>query len=104
MDSIILTTSPTSSIAFLRQRSVTSGRLGLLAHMRTLMSVTAGILAVVVLLAFGLASVSRESEVAMHTMTDEEFLRTRFTLIGIGTVAFVAELLLLMRLFRRRSS
>jgi len=61
------------------------------------------VLSVVAFLAFGCATVGRDSEVAMHTMTDEGFARARIMFISVGAVASVLDLFLVSRLFRRRT-
>jgi len=61
------------------------------------------VLSVIAFLAFGGATVRRDSEVAMHTMTDADFVRTRIMFISVGVVASVLDLFLVSRLLRRRT-
>lgn len=72
--------------------------------MKPLLILVAVILAIVAFIAFGLATVRRESEVAMHFVSDEEFVRNRIIFFTVGTVAAVLELLVLSRLARRRAT
>jgi len=71
--------------------------------MKLLMILLAVALPVVAFFAFALATVRRESEVAMHIFTDEGFIRARITFITVGVVASALELFVLSRLLRRRS-
>lgn len=72
--------------------------------MKPLLIFVAVVLAVVAFFAFAFATVRRDSEVAMHLFSDEEFARARVTYITVGVVASVAELFVLSRLLRRRTS
>ena len=58
------------------------------------------ILALVATLAFGLATVSGSSEVALHIFTDEDFVRFRTTSILVGALAAALDCFLLVRLYR----
>lgn len=71
-------------------------------RMKALMILAAVVLAGVAFMAFALATVRRESEVAMHVYSDEEFIRARITFIVVGVSASLLDLFLLWRLWRRR--
>ena len=71
--------------------------------MKASMVLAAVVLALVALMAFALATVQRESEVAMHVYTDEDFIRARITFIVVGVGAALLDLLLMRRLWRCRN-
>lgn len=58
------------------------------------------ILSVAAFVAFGCATVRRDSEVATHTMTDQGFTRTRIMFISVGVVASALDLFLVTLLLR----
>ena len=58
------------------------------------------ILSVSAFVAFGCATVRRDSEVAMHTMSDQDFTRTRIMFFSVGVVASALDCFLVTRLFR----
>jgi len=62
------------------------------------------VLSVVAFIAFGCATVRRDSEVAMHLTSDADFIRTRLLFISVGVVASVLDLFLVSRLLRRNGS
>ena len=72
--------------------------------MKALMLLAAMVLAVVALIALAFATVRRESEVAMHLFSDEQFVRARITFIVIGVAALLLDLFLLWHLWRRHSN
>ena len=79
------------------------GSLGGITRMRLLIVFGIVVLSLIAFFAFGCAAVRRSSEVAMHTMTDEDFARARIMFISVGAVASALDLFLVSRLFRRRT-
>ena len=73
------------------------------AAFRAAMIVAVVIFAVVAFVAFGCATVRRDSEVVLHLLiTDEEFYRDRMNFILVGSAASLVDCLLLLRLCRRK--
>ncbi len=58
------------------------------------------VLVAVAFMAFGLVTIRRESEVAMHIFTDEGFIRFRIISIMVGAAASLIDSLLLLKLYR----
>ena len=68
--------------------------------MKALIILTAVLLAGIAFLAFGFATIRRESEFALHFLTDEGFARFRMISITVGAVASALDFLLLLKLYR----
>jgi hypothetical protein len=68
--------------------------------MKPLIILAAILLADIAMLAFGFATIRRESEVASHIFTDEGFARFRLISIWVGAAASLLDLLLLLKLYR----
>ena len=62
------------------------------------------VLALIAFFAFCMAAVSPESEVVTHYLTHEEFVRTRAVSIVVCILAVSLDLVLIWRLFMRRSA
>jgi hypothetical protein len=72
--------------------------------MRALMIIAVPILALVAFFAFCMAAVNPESEVVTHTMTQEQFAKVRVISIVVCALAVLGDLVLIWRLFMRRSA
>jgi len=68
--------------------------------MKALIILTVILLAGVAFLAFGFATVRRESEVALHIFTEDGFARFRMVSITVGAAASALDFLLLLKLYR----
>jgi hypothetical protein len=58
-------------------------------------------LAIIAFFAFGFLTIRRESEVAMHLFSDEDFSRFRSASLGVGIIATLLELYVFWYLWRR---
>jgi glucan phosphoethanolaminetransferase (alkaline phosphatase superfamily) len=79
------------------------GLLGRATHMKIFTIICSVGLAIIAFFAFGFLTVRRESEVAMHLFTDEDFARFRSTSLAVGIVAVLLELMVFWYLWRRYS-
>ena len=71
--------------------------------MKVLAIICSVVLAIIAFIAFGFLTVRRESEVAMHLFTDEDFVKFRSTSLAVGIVAVLLELIVFWYLWRHYS-